>query len=224
MAAQMLEKSIFGRAMDYFESARTLKIEDIRPLDTAGLDRLAKPTAHEEELMRAGYDEVRKILKDAHGRPLTADELRQALKHTNPADVGRWNNCSECAMAVDDILRGRPAVAGNVAEPPSLDAGLDMLRTRIVGAPDDIIAGKSGLASRSGHYGKIEAFLHANGPGTRGVILGQTTPTGGGAVHIGNAANIDSKAYYVDGQVGLVEDFVPTANKYFEYLIFLQTR
>jgi hypothetical protein len=47
---------------------------------------------------------------------------------------------------------------------------------------------------------------------------------GGGAGHAANAANIDGKVHYGDGQVGLVEDFVPTADKYLKVAVFLRTR
>lgn len=206
---------LFDAAKQFFQTP----IEDLRPLNAARLDRLAKPAAHDEELMRAGYQEIQKILKETRGRPLTADELRRAVQHTNPTKAnGFRRNCSECAMAVDDILRGRPAVAGDVADPPNLDGVLDMFRSRITGEADDIIAGKSGA------FDDIEAFLLAKRPGTRGILWGQTSQAGGGAVHVGNVANIDREVYYVDGQVGLVDKFIPTANKYFEVGMFLRTR
>lgn len=93
-----------------------------------------------------------------------------------------------------------------------------MFRSRITGEADDIIAGKSGA------FDDIEAFLLAKRPGTRGILWGQTSQAGGGAVHVGNVANIDREVYYVDGQVGLVDKFIPTANKYFEVGMFLRTR
>ncbi|GLY83441.1 toxin glutamine deamidase domain-containing protein [Actinoallomurus iriomotensis] len=205
-----------------FEVARQFlrpPIEDLLPRDTARLGGLAKFPARDEELLRAGYEEVKKVLKEARGRPLTADELRRAVQYTNPLKVNGLvqENCSRCAMAVDDILHARPAVAGNITDPPKLDALLDLARTRITGEVGDIIGGKSG------DFRDIESFLLAKGSGAQG-ILHTVTSLADGAGHAANAANIDGKVYYVDGQVGLVEDFVPAAEKYFEIATFLRTR
>jgi hypothetical protein len=199
-------------------AARPVSLADIRPREASQLP-IAHPSADEEQLMRAAYDEVAKILRKAKGRPLTVDEVREAVRHTNPTNKKSLNisevhgNCSECTMAVDDILAGRPAVAGKIDQLPQED---DIFR--IFGRPGENIPLRI-----PGTYGEVERELLDLGPGARGVFMGRTTPLAGDTPHVGNVANIGGEVYYIDGQGQVVEKFTTAAEKYFRYGAFVRT-
>jgi hypothetical protein len=189
-------------------TGRTASLADIRPRESSRL-AISQPSTHEETLMRTAYGRVAEILREAKGRPLTVDEVREAVRHTNPTksmNPGAINgNCSECTMAVDDILAGRPAVAGKVDQLPQEDDIFSIFGNR---APGENIP-----LRMPGTYGDVESELLARGPGARGIFMGRTTPLLGGTPHVGNVANIGGEVFYIDGQGQIVEKFTAAADK-----------
>jgi len=132
---------------------------------------------------------VEGILQGPEGRELSLNEVREALPYLNP--TGGTSNCLECSMAVDDILRGRAAVAGPTSFQPVENC-------------DRALAARTVESVKDTTPQEIEKKLTDAGPGARGIVIGDRVVDGqirGG--HVYNVANIDSEVYYIDGQNGL---------------------
>ncbi|MCG5220189.1 toxin glutamine deamidase domain-containing protein [Streptosporangium soli] len=149
-------------------------------------------TAAQQTAMRAAHQEISRLLRDAGGRPLSRYETRVAMRHVNP--TGSTRNCSEIAMAVDDILAGRAAVAG----------------ARARGVPIPVargVYGRQAIEVRTGlsSLDEVEQLI-ANNPGARGLIVAHG---GQGAGHVYNIGNVGGTMSYLDGQLRLMANANP---------------
>jgi hypothetical protein len=71
-----------------------------------------KHSQRQVEIMRQNHEMIEGDLKAMpDGVPRTVADVRRVLPKINP--LGYDHNCTEAAMAVDDVLGGRAAVAGN---------------------------------------------------------------------------------------------------------------
>ncbi|WP_165959794.1 toxin glutamine deamidase domain-containing protein [Nonomuraea longispora] len=142
----------------------------------------------EIQALQESYEATRKELNAMPGGiPRTADDVRRILPHINPLEYKR--NCTEASMAVDDVLAGRAAVAGNSRH-------TNVLPDRFVDSNGKPVGGKiDGAASNTDGF---ERELLDAGPGSRG-ILWMARSNGDG--HSANMANLDGQVYRIDGQL-----------------------
>ncbi|MGW3349870.1 toxin glutamine deamidase domain-containing protein [Nonomuraea rubra] len=186
-------------AEQYARSRRgRIPLVELRPQRVHRLEGGTSPLTDAQQLaMRNAHNEINRLLREAGGRPLSRYETRVAMRHVNP--TGSKVNCSEIALAVDDILAGRAAVAG--ARP----RGVPIPVVRGVAGRDAIDA-RTGLDSLD----EVERLIAAN-PGARGIIIGHG---GTGAGHVFNIANVGGRTSYLDGQLRQMADLNPHAGNF----------
>jgi hypothetical protein len=124
-----------------------------------------------------------------------------SVRNVNPGfpGPGRVENCTNCAVATDAMLAGRPASAlpGGVASLFRLEAFYQA------------------SFEPAGGQAEIEMMLQNAGPGSRGIVFGGRQGMPG---HVFNAVNQGGVVRFLDGQVGGVASF-----KGYDYLMFLWT-
>jgi papain fold toxin 1 (glutamine deamidase) of polymorphic toxin system len=178
------------------ERLSSVPLAEDRPLRVYELLGSDKPVAASDgHAIGDAHAGVEGILQGPEGRELSLNEVREALPYLNP--TGGTSNCLECSMAVDDILRGRAAVAGPTSFQPVENC-------------DRALAARTVESVKDTTPQEIEKKLTDAGPGARGIVIGDRVVDGqirGG--HVYNVANIDSEVYYIDGQNGLVSDTHP---------------
>ncbi|MFB4276621.1 MULTISPECIES: toxin glutamine deamidase domain-containing protein [unclassified Nonomuraea] len=157
-------------------------------------------TAAQQTAMREGHQQIDRLLREAGGRPLGRYETRVAMRHVNP--TGNKRNCAEVALAVDDILAGRAAVAGARAR----GVPIPQARGAYQGLASDRMTGLSSLDD-------VERLIAAN-PGARGIIVARG---GEGAGHVYNVANVGGRMSYLDGQFMRMADTNPHAARFSQY-------
>ncbi|MFI7416750.1 toxin glutamine deamidase domain-containing protein [Nonomuraea sp. NPDC049684] len=159
-----------------------LPLAEIRPRNTGRLYLPEPLTETEEARMRGAYLIIRRILEQAGGRALRASEIERLLPHINP--LRGTINCAEVALAVDDILSGRPAVAGLRGEHAGTQYGIYI--GRALRLPLHMTSSLE----------EAENLVRQN-PGSRGILVGHRAS---GAGHAWNLANTDDGLFYIDGQ------------------------
>ncbi|MEW9555631.1 toxin glutamine deamidase domain-containing protein [Nonomuraea sp. NPDC050783] len=187
-------------AAERFALSRRGKIPlvELRPRHVHRLDGGTSPlTAAQQAAMRDAHREIDRLLREAGGRPLSRYETRVAMRHVNP--TGSKVNCSEIAMAVDDILAGRATVAG--ARPRGVPVPL--VRGALGKQATEVRTGLSSLDD-------VERLIAEN-PGARGIIIGHG---GTGTAHVFNVANVGGKTSYLDGQLRQMADVNPHAGRF----------
>jgi Papain fold toxin 1, glutamine deamidase len=170
-------------------------LAELRPQRVEMFDRAAAPlTEAEQAAMREAHAKVSRVLEEAGDRPLSALDLRVAVRQVNATrsvnldTLRSMRNCPEAALAVDDILRGRPAVAGPL-QGSMTPLARGVYRTRAI----ETYGGLSGLDG-------VEDLIR-NNPRSRGIIIAHDGP---GRNHIFNVANVNGRLTYLDGQYGSV--------------------
>ncbi|MEV0993365.1 toxin glutamine deamidase domain-containing protein [Nonomuraea sp. NPDC050202] len=171
------------RALAGEASNNHLLLSELRPRGLGLLPWHRQLTETEEELMQDAYRRISRILEEAGGRALRLDEVRSLLPYINPLD--RKDNCAEVALAVDDILSGRPAVAGLIGNLSIRTAGVYSSRA---------IQQIGSLTATTLH--EVEELIRRN-PGSRGLV---SVSRAFGAGHAYNIVNIDGRLFYLDGQ------------------------
>jgi hypothetical protein len=121
---------------------------------------------------------------DTVRRGLRVETVEKVLPHINPTRSEL--NCVECAMAVDDSLGGRGAVAGPTPEQPGANVKAEMSHRTVEYVAD--------LAPA-----EIEDLLLEVGPGARGIVIGWKDGHRG---HAFNVANLRGDVYWIEGQSG----------------------
>lgn len=126
------------------------------------------------------------ILAGAKGRPLSLGEVTDLVRLINPTGSRSTGNCLECSWAVRDVLsKRRPAVAG----PSGAQKFIEPSSERFSGD------------SQSEIDAKIRERLVVEG--SSGIVSGNRYSDAYG--HHYNAANIENKNYFLDGQTGAVD-------------------
>lgn len=152
---------------------------EFRPI---GVDELVSEEHPEQEIqiLQQSHANICEALQSMPGGvPRTADDVRAVLPDINP--LAYHGNCIECGMAVDDVLSGRAAVAGNSSK-------ATVMPKRI---------GGSELAAEHTRE-SIEQELLQAGDGSRGIVI---TRAKDGQGHTANVANLEGKTYWIDGQL-----------------------
>lgn len=164
---------------------------DLRPRGVDEVDGSADGLIESDvDAITSAQANLAEVLRES-GDELSAEDVQEALQYVNPTD-GR-QNCVECAMAVDDLLDGRPAVAGPTPSQPPYQL-------------------RSALSARSNDYlenvtsTEVERLLHDAGSGARGIVVGWQNQA---PVHAYNAANIEGDVYWLDGQQDLMTEHDP---------------
>jgi papain fold toxin 1 (glutamine deamidase) of polymorphic toxin system len=157
---------------------------EFRPAEVEALTS-GKLSRQEMKILQQSHATIESALRNMPGGvPRSVGDVRTVLPHINP--LGFANNCAESSMAVDDVLAGRPAVAGN-------SRLTDVLPDRLGGKPE-FTADDSPTS--------IEHELLRAGAGSRGVVLMGSKD---GRLHTANVANLEGETYWIDGQIsGLV--------------------
>ncbi|WP_431914742.1 toxin glutamine deamidase domain-containing protein [Nonomuraea jabiensis] len=190
------------------ERRAKVPLAGMRPQRVEDYDKAAQPLSEEQkEAMRKAYGELRKFIDDLGSREIRFGDLLAIINKVNP--TGHNRNCPETSLAIDDILRGKPAVAG-----PLNAAPVPVIRTTM---------GRRAIEKhlRLSNLKKVEKILQNEGPGSRGVVIGYS---GSGIGHVCNVLNVNGNIYYADGQHQRVYmDRHPMEGKYREY-DFFQTR
>ncbi|MFG6194429.1 toxin glutamine deamidase domain-containing protein [Nonomuraea sp. JJY05] len=190
------------------ERRAKVPLAGLRPQRVEDYDKAAQPLSEEhKEAMRKAYGELRKFIDDLGSREIRFGDLLAIINKVNP--TGHNRNCPETSLAIDDILRGKPAVAG-----PLNAAPVPVIRTTM---------GRRAIEKhlRLSNLKKVEKILQNEGPGSRGVVIGYS---GSGIGHVCNVLNVNGHIYYADGQHQRVYiDRHPMEGKYREY-DFFQTR
>jgi hypothetical protein len=181
-------------ALDGEPPLARLPLAEWRPRGASLLPQTRQLTEAEELLMRNAYRVISGISEQAAGRAFRLQEIRDMLKYINPTRSltnceESLTNCIEVALAVDDILGGRPAVAG------PRGVVLQSIFAKVY----------SGRAVEHWPYNSrsisdLEEFIRRN-MGSRGIIFG-VAETGVG--HAYNIANIGGRMAYIDGQSGIM--------------------
>ncbi|GAA2207365.1 hypothetical protein GCM10009850_028230 [Nonomuraea monospora] len=166
-------------------------LSELRPRGIALLPQSPRMTEEEHILMHDAYQEICRILAATGGRALDLDVMRELLPHVNPLRAN--HNCVEVALTIDDILSGRPAVAGPRAGVENGTAA------RIYhGRAHQVLPAQPTLS-------EVEAVILSN-PGSRGILMGRRVNTIGylraADGHAYNIANVDGRLTYLDGQPG----------------------
>lgn len=138
---------------------------------------------------------VADVQTSATRRRVGAGTLQKALAHINP--TGSDLNCVECAMAVDDVLHGRPAVAGPTPDQPGRNV-VAALSPRSTAYLEELTATD------------IERLLLDTGSGARGIVIGWKNGSRG---HAFNVANVDGVVYWLDGQKNRMAEHDPYGYK-----------
>ncbi|NUO96376.1 MAG: hypothetical protein HOW71_00840 [Nonomuraea sp.] len=180
----------------------------LRPQRVEDYPNAAQPLTEEhKEAMRKAYDELRRFIEQLGSKEVRFGDLLAIINKVNP--TGHNRNCPETSLAIDDILRGKPTVAG------PLNA-----------APVPIIRGTLGKRAidkymRLSSLKKVAKILLDEGPGSRGIVIGYS---GSGIGHVCNVLNVNGNIYYADGQHQRVyKDRHPMEGRYGEF-DFFQTR
>ncbi|MBO0854674.1 MAG: hypothetical protein J2P18_13020 [Nocardia sp.] len=189
---------------------------ELRPQRVEMFDRAALPLSDaEQEAMRHAHTRISSLLDEAQGNPLSRYQLRIAMRNINatrsinpPAEGMRsLLNCAETSLAVDDVLRGRPAVAGPLpGAPTGLSRAIYQMRAI---EPHPL---QSGLDS-------VENLIGSNAR-SRGIVIAYG---GSGKNHIFNIANADGRPTYLDGEFGLVLEKRPRYVAWFKKFDFYRT-
>ncbi|MFC7588458.1 toxin glutamine deamidase domain-containing protein [Nonomuraea antimicrobica] len=175
-----------------------IPLVELRPQRVYRLEGGTSPlTGAQRTAMANAHNEINRLLREAGGRSLSRYEARVAMRHVNP--TGSKVNCSEIALAVDDVLAGRAAVAG----------------PRPRGVPIPIVRGVVGKQATEVRMGlssldEVERLIAEN-PGARGIIVGHG---GQGAGHVFNVANVGGTTSYLDGQLRQMADVNPHSGKF----------
>ncbi|MEU6786548.1 toxin glutamine deamidase domain-containing protein [Nonomuraea angiospora] len=190
------------------ERRTKVPLAGLRPQRVEDYDKASQPLSEEhKEAMRKAYGELRKFIDDLGSREIRFGDLLAIINKVNP--TGHNRNCPETSLAIDDILRGKPAVAG-----PLNAAPVPVIRTTM---------GRRAIEKhmRLGSLKKVAKILLNEGPGSRGVVVGYS---GSGIGHVCNVLNVNGHIYYADGQHQRVYiDRHPMEGRYREY-DFFQTR
>ncbi|MGW0201466.1 toxin glutamine deamidase domain-containing protein [Nonomuraea sp. NPDC003201] len=190
------------------ERRTKVPLAGLRPQRVEDYDKASQPLSEEhKEAMRKAYGELRKFIDDLGSREIRFGDLLAIINKVNP--TGHNRNCPETSLAIDDILRGKPAVAG-----PLNAAPVPVIRTTM---------GRRAIEKhlRLSSLKKVAKILQNEGPGSRGVVIGYS---GSGIGHVCNVLNVNGNIYYADGQHQRVYiDRHPMEGKYREY-DFFQTR
>ncbi|MER6005626.1 toxin glutamine deamidase domain-containing protein [Nonomuraea angiospora] len=190
------------------ERRTKVPLAGLRPQRVEDYDKASQPLSEEhKEAMRKAYGELRKFIDDLGSREIRFGDLLAIINKVNP--TGHNRNCPETSLAIDDILRGKPAVAG-----PLNAAPVPVIRTTM---------GRRAIEKhlRLSNLKKVAKILQNEGPGSRGVVIGYS---GSGIGHVCNVLNVNGHIYYADGQHQRVYvDRHPMEGKYREY-DFFQTR
>lgn len=178
-----------------------IPLVDLRPQRVHLLEGGNTPmTAVQQAAMRDAHQEINRLLQAAGGRPLGRFETRVAMRHVNPTASNR--NCTEIALAVDDILAGRAAVAGARARGVPIPVARGVYRQQA----SEVRTGLSSLDD-------VERLIAEN-PGSRGIIVAHG---GQGAGHVYNVANVGGRTSYLDGQLARMADVNPHAGRFPQY-------
>ncbi|MEW1841111.1 toxin glutamine deamidase domain-containing protein [Nonomuraea angiospora] len=190
------------------ERRAKVPLAGLRPQRVEDYDKASQPLSEEhKEAMRKAYGELRKFIDDLGSREIRFGDLLAIINKVNP--TGHNRNCPETSLAIDDILRGKPAVAG-----PLNAAPVPVIRTTM---------GRRAIEKhlRLSSLKKVAKILQNEGPGSRGVVIGYS---GSGIGHVCNVLNVNGHIYYADGQHQRVYmDRHPMEGRYREY-DFFQTR
>jgi hypothetical protein len=157
-------------------------------------------TQAQRAAMRVAHTEINRLLREAGGRPLSRYETRVALRHVNP--TGSTKNCTEIALAVDDILAGRAAVAGARAKGVRIPLARGVYQKQAIEV-------RTGMNS----IDEVERLI-ADNPGSRGIIVARGDQ---GAGHVYNVANVGGRTSYLDGQSARMADVNPYAGRFTHY-------
>ncbi|MFD9944498.1 toxin glutamine deamidase domain-containing protein [Nonomuraea sp. NPDC059023] len=181
-----------GRVPSRSPGRGPVPLANLRPRQVDELERATAPlTAAQQAGMRQAHQEIARLQREAAGKPLSYIRIRQMLQHINPTNSRR--NCPETALAVDDVLARRVAVAGPLPGSPMPQARGIYQRRAIEGT------------TRNDSLDAAESTIAAN-PGSRGIIMASRE---NGNAHIYNVANINGKVTYLDGQYKLMSPTNP---------------
>ncbi|MBM7786293.1 toxin glutamine deamidase domain-containing protein [Tenggerimyces flavus] len=169
---------------------RSLRVYELDTSDKALSEKEATAVRDAEQVFADALDE-------ADGK-LAPDVLQDLLEHINPTRSS--HNCVECAMAVDDVLRGRPAAAG-----PTEDQQQHYLDAAMSARQIDYVEELEG--------DDVERLLLDAGPGARAIVIGWKNQH---QSHAYNAVNFDGDVYWVDGQKNIVAEHDPHSFKTFD--------
>jgi hypothetical protein len=190
-------------------------LAEVRPQRVEMFDIASEPLSDAEQAaMRQAYGNISRVLEKAGGRPLSSYDLRvvmrqvNATRSVNAEGLRSMRNCPEASLAVDDILRGRPAVAG-----PLQGASTPLARGVYKKRAIETYTAQSNLDG-------VEDLIR-NNPGSRGIIIARDGPARN---HIFNVANVNGRLTYLDGQYGSVlEDTRPVYVDNFNDFEFYRT-
>ncbi len=203
----------FGTFSD--ERRGRVPLAELRPQRVEMFDRAAVPLLDAEPAaMRQAHANISRLLDEAGGNPLSRYQVRVAMRNinatrsVNPANSMRsMRNCPEASLAVDDVLRGRPAVAGPLPGAPT-PLARGVYQTRAI----ESFPRQSGLDG-------VEESIRDNA-GSRGILIAHS---GAGTNHIFNIADIDGRMTYLDGQFGTVLETRPDYVRRFAEFDFYRT-
>jgi hypothetical protein len=169
---------------------RSLRVYELDSSDVALSEKDAAAIKEAEQVFAEALDEADGML--------SAEELHDLLVYVNPTRASY--NCVECAMAVDDLLRGRPAAAGPTRDQSQhyLDAAMEARQLEYVEQLDS---------------DDIERLLLEAGPGARGIVIGWKNAN---KAHAYNAVNLDGDVYWLDGQKNVMAEQNPHSYKTFD--------
>ncbi|MFI9596297.1 toxin glutamine deamidase domain-containing protein [Nonomuraea sp. NPDC052265] len=183
-----------------------LPLAELRPRNTGRLYVPQSFTEEEKGWMRSGYIMVRTVLEQAGGRALRASEIERLLPYINPLKRNPRGliNCAEVALAVDDILGGRPAVAGLIGEH--------------AGTWSRLYTGRAirGPLRMTSSLEEAEDLIRQI-PGSRGILVGHRTSASG---HAWNIVNTDAGLLYIDGQSGWMSAVNRNNRGYASYVLY----
>ncbi|WP_141955992.1 toxin glutamine deamidase domain-containing protein [Actinoallomurus bryophytorum] len=177
----LTDLGVFRSAAMLFRGARTGLSVPGREFRPTGVENLVsgKLSKQQIQVLQKSRAEIQATLERMPGGvPRSAADVGSLLPHINPLRFE--NNCHECTLAVDDVLAGRAAVAGN-SRPANGFAHLGV-GSELTGSDPD----------------SIERELLQSGDGARGIVLMTTKD---GDAHSGNIANLQGKVYWMDGQI-----------------------
>jgi Papain fold toxin 1, glutamine deamidase len=213
-ASRFADLGAFRAAAVFFPKVRKLASTPGREFRARDVEALmsGKHSQHQVEIMRQNHEMIEGDLKAMpDGVPRTVDDVRRVLPKINP--LGYDHNCTEASMAVDDVLGGRAAVAGNSRH-------TDVLPARF--GDRELIADDTPAS--------IEKELLQAGDGSRGIAI-MAAKDGQG--HAANVVNLGGKTYWIDGQLSGLYDLPPCIfDKYpydelkqgFDTFIFFRTQ
>jgi hypothetical protein len=201
-ADEFADLGVFRAAAIFFPSVRKLASmpgREFRPRDAEML-MSGKHSRRELEIMRQSHEMIEHDLRAMpDGIPRTADDVRRILPKINP--LGYSRNCTEASMAVDDVLGGRAAVAGNSRHINGLPTRFGDRELVADDTPDS-----------------IEKELLRAGDGSRGFVIMAAADEG--ESHVANVANLGGKTYWIDGQLSGLHDLPPCIVDRYPYDVF----